>query len=44
MGDICLFTIAIVEKKNSALMKPEKAEDKTDPKTSLKYSENCACQ
>ena len=32
MGDICLFTIAIVEKKNSALMKPEKAEDKTDPK------------
>jgi hypothetical protein len=32
MGDICLFTIAIVGKKNSSLVKTEKAEDKTDAK------------
>ena len=33
MGDICLSTLAIVKKKNSSLVKTEKAEeDKTDPK------------
>jgi hypothetical protein len=32
MGDICLFTITIVEKKNSSLVKTEKVEDKTDSK------------
>ena len=32
-----MFTIAIVEKKNSALVKTEKAEDKTDPKLASNF-------